>query len=149
MTLIKICLESTFFQYNEKLYKQILGTPMGSPISVVIAEIVMQKIEKTILENTAYNINLWKRYVDDVLAIIPENSQDQLLNYINSVNSNIQLTLETEINKSLPYLDLEVLKQEDGALKFKVYRKPSHTGRLLNYNSSSHIAHKRSTIRSL
>ena len=34
MTLINICLESTFFQYNEKLYKQIIGTPMGPPISV-------------------------------------------------------------------------------------------------------------------
>ena len=76
-------------------------------------------------------------------------SQDQLLNYINNVNSNLQFTLETEINKSLPYLDLEIFRQEDGAMKFKVHRKPSHTGRLLNYNSSSHMAHKRSTIRSL
>ena len=41
----RLCLESTFFQYNNKIYKQITGTPMGSPIWVVIAEIVMQKLE--------------------------------------------------------------------------------------------------------
>ena len=147
--LTKICLESTVFQYDERLYKQIVGTLMGSPISVVIAEIVMQKIEKAILENSPYAINLWKRYVDDVLAIIPENNQDLILNYINSINPSIQFTLELERNQTLPYLDIEIVRLKDGILKFKIYRKPSHTGRLLNFNSSSHIAHKRSTIRSL
>ena len=77
--LTKLCLESTVFQFDEKLYKQIIGTPMGSPISVVIAEIVMQKIEKNITENAPCNINLWKRYVDDVVTIIPESSHNQLL----------------------------------------------------------------------
>lgn len=44
---------------------------MGSPISVVIAEIVMQKIESLIFENLPCDIKLWKRYVDDIFAIIP------------------------------------------------------------------------------
>jgi len=40
MDLLNLCLTSTYFQYNGKHYKQLHGTAMGSPASVVIAEIV-------------------------------------------------------------------------------------------------------------
>ena len=43
--LLNLCLTSTYFQYNGKHYKQLHGTAMGSPVSVVVAEIVMQNIE--------------------------------------------------------------------------------------------------------
>jgi len=44
MDLLHLCLTSTYFQYNGKHYKQLHGTAMGSPVSVVVAEIVMQNI---------------------------------------------------------------------------------------------------------
>ena len=44
MDLHNLCLTSTYFQYNGKHYKQLHGTSMGSPVSVVVAEIVMQNI---------------------------------------------------------------------------------------------------------
>ena len=40
MDLLHLCLTSTYFQYNGKHYKQLHGTAMGSPVSVVVAEIV-------------------------------------------------------------------------------------------------------------
>ena len=43
------CLTSTYFQYNGKHYKQLHGTAMGSPVSVVVAEIFMQNIEEQAL----------------------------------------------------------------------------------------------------
>ena len=46
MYLLNLCLTSTYFQYNGKHYKQLHGTSMGSPVSVVVAEIVMQNIEE-------------------------------------------------------------------------------------------------------
>ena len=39
MDLLNLCLTSTYFQYNGKHYKQLHGTAMGSPVSVVVAEI--------------------------------------------------------------------------------------------------------------
>lgn len=71
---------------------------MGSPISVVVAELVMQKIEKSIFQNSSSNIVLWKRYVDDVLAIVPRNQTSDILNFINSIHPNIQFTVEEEAN---------------------------------------------------
>ena len=46
--LIDICLEASVFQYNSVCYKQIKGRPIGSPVSVVIAEFSMQQIEAEI-----------------------------------------------------------------------------------------------------
>ena len=37
---------------------------MGSPISVVIAELVIQKIENQIFENFPVDIKILKRYVE-------------------------------------------------------------------------------------
>ena len=62
---------------------------MGSPISVVIAELVMQKIENQIFENFPVEIKIWKRYVHDVFAVIPKNKTDILLNQANSIHPNI------------------------------------------------------------
>ena len=42
MDLLNLCLTSAYFQYNGKHYKQLHGTATGSPVSVVVAEIVMQ-----------------------------------------------------------------------------------------------------------
>ena len=49
MDLLNLCLTSTYFQYNGKHYKQLHGTATGSPVSVVVAEIVMQNIEEKAL----------------------------------------------------------------------------------------------------
>jgi len=44
---LKLILESTYFKFNEIIYKQKFGTPMGSPLSS-IAEIVPQNLEKAL-----------------------------------------------------------------------------------------------------
>ena len=49
MDLLNLCLTSTYFQYNGKHYKQLHGTAMGAPVSVVVTEIVMQHVEERAL----------------------------------------------------------------------------------------------------
>jgi len=38
-------LNSTFFMFNDVCYQQTFGTPMGSPLSPIIAEITLQDLE--------------------------------------------------------------------------------------------------------
>ena len=90
LELTNICLSSTVFKYDEKIYKQIHGTPMGSSISGTLAEITMQSIEKDIFDNSPCQIKLWRRYVDDIIAVVPKDSYLVLFNYINSINNSIQ-----------------------------------------------------------
>ena len=49
MDLLNFCLTSTYFQYNGKHHKQLHRTAVRSPVSVVVAEIVMQSIEESAL----------------------------------------------------------------------------------------------------
>ena len=73
MDLLNLCLTSTYFQYNGRHYKQLHGTSIGSPDSVVVAEIVMQNIEEQ-----APAIPLWLSYVDDTFTAVHKDGIDAL-----------------------------------------------------------------------
>ena len=70
MDLLNLCLTSTYFQYSGKHYKQLHGTAMGSPVSVVVAEIVMQNIEEQALATYTRTVPLWLRCVDDTFTAV-------------------------------------------------------------------------------
>ena len=42
ISLLALCLKATFFTFREVIYQQIYGTAMGSPVSVVVANLVME-----------------------------------------------------------------------------------------------------------
>ncbi|EFN66864.1 hypothetical protein EAG_04768, partial [Camponotus floridanus] len=39
---VRLILNSTFFMFNDVCYQQTFDTPMGSPLSPIIAEITLQ-----------------------------------------------------------------------------------------------------------
>ena len=120
-------------------------------MSVVIAELTMQHIESK-MQNVMFNNNqilLWKRYVDDCIAIIKTSDIEKFLEHINSIDNSIQFTIEKENNNQLPFLDVNIIRLPDGKVKFKVYRKPTATGRYLDYNSNNPISHKINTVTAL
>jgi len=50
--------------------RQLHGTAMGSPVSVVVAEIVMKYVEERALAACRQMIPLWLRYVDDTFTAV-------------------------------------------------------------------------------
>ena len=54
---------------------------MGSPVSVVVAEIVMQHVEERALETCRQTIPLWLRYVDDTFTAIHKDEIDTFHDY--------------------------------------------------------------------
>ena len=85
------------FFFNGKFYNQIDGVAVGSPLALVLANILMGFYEPTWLNE--YNLNkpkFYLRYVDDILAAF-ENEQDSLilLNFLNNKHPNIK------VNKSV------------------------------------------------
>lgn len=149
LKLIKLCFDSTLFAYDNLYYRQVTGTPMGSPVSVVIAEIVMQSIEKFIIPQIQGFTLFWYRYVDDVLACVKKEDVPCVLNIINSVNGSIQFTAEEEQENAISFLDLKLIKNQDGTLSFEIFRKATHTDKYLHYDSYHPIEHKNSVIRTL
>lgn len=148
--LLTECLSNTYFQYNNELYIQNDGCPMGSIIYGTVADIYLQKLEKNILPKHR-NIIFWKRYVDDVFAIIEGdvNDANKIKDSLNSYNPQIQFTIETEENNEIAFLDILIKRTDEGNIETKVYRKKTHTDRYLNFNSFPHKSQKISVIDSL
>ena len=100
---------------------------MGSPMSLVVANLYMEEFEETVLKRMLREVRQ-KRYVDGIFAIIKKGKTDTILDYLNSFNKCIQFTVEHESNRQLPFLDCLVKRGDMGVISTTVYRK-SHTNR--------------------
>ena len=150
--LLKLCLTTTCFQWREKFYEQTHGAPMGSPLSPVMANLFMEEFEKKALATSTLKPGFWFRYVDDTLSSWAHGLENlhRFLEHINSLHPSIKFTLEMQKeDKTIPFLDVLLIIQEDGSLGHKVYRKPTHTDRYLHYNSFHHPSIKNSVCKTL
>ncbi|XP_076042212.1 uncharacterized protein LOC143026099 [Oratosquilla oratoria] len=121
---------------------------MGSPISVILAEITMQQFENEILSAAPTSLKLWTRYVDDVFAILKARDVDGFLEHLNGKHEAIQFEMEKEAEGELPFLDV-LVKRVGDILVTSVYRKATHTDRLLDFGSDHPICHKKSVVKTL
>jgi hypothetical protein len=121
---------------------------MGSPLSPLIAEIFLQNMEINILPKVPY-IKIWLRMVDDVFVIMRKRKEIELQKILNSFHIDLNFTTESEENGSLNFLDVTLTRNEDGTLSRKVYRKPTHTDRYLDWSSHHHSSQKIGVIDSL
>uniref|UniRef100_A0A5S6QG45 Reverse transcriptase domain-containing protein n=1 Tax=Trichuris muris TaxID=70415 RepID=A0A5S6QG45_TRIMR len=134
--LVKFCMkEGNFFHWKRTFFCQKRGAPMGSPLSPIVAEIFMEHLEERAFPYgiAEYNVKFFKRYVDDVFAIVKKGQEDRLLNHLNSIfPHDIQFTIEKESRGRLPFLDLLIIRHGT-KLKTTVYRKPTNSGKYLNF----------------
>lgn len=75
MLAIKFVLKSTFFKFNNKMYERTYGTPMGSSLFPIIADIFLQDLEKKALNSLTFKPSFYFRYVDNVIMTIPSDFQ--------------------------------------------------------------------------
>ncbi|BHF79911.1 hypothetical protein SprV_0702303500 [Sparganum proliferum] len=139
--------QQTYFTFNGRTYEQIKGTPMGSPISSLVAELVLQELEKVAFVH--YEPAFWRRYVDDTFVIIERSRLADFQDLLNGIFPDIQFTREDEHDEQLPFLVVLVTRTPNGELNTTVYRKATNTTQILNYHSNHPMAHKRSCVRTL
>ena len=126
-SLLKLCLEATYLSFRGKIYQQVHGTAMGSPVSVVVANLVMEDIEQKALSTFHTPPRFWKQYVDDTYTILPGDLVNFFHSHLNSIDNNIQFTVEKESDGQLPFLDILLTREEDGSVSTSVYCKSTHT----------------------
>ena len=106
ISLLKLCLNATCFAFRDLFYQQVHGTAMGSLVSVVIADLVMEDVEHRALRTYPNPPKFWKRYVDDTCCILRSDLVDDFHNHVNTIKATIKLTFEIEAKSQLPSLDI-------------------------------------------
>ena len=140
---------ATYLAFRGSFYRQIHGTAMGSPVSVTVANLVMEDVKQRALATFPNPPKFWKRYVDDTCCALATSDIDRFHQHINSIEPHIQFTVEIETNGPLPFLDLLLRREEDGSISTSVYRKPTNTDRYLDFSSHHPQAHKAAVVRTL
>ena len=116
------------FSFTDVMCDQIDGVAMGSPLAPILANLFMGHNEWQWIDNYTLSKPLfYKRYVDDIFCLFENQNQAELLfNYLNERHPNINFTMETEVEKKHPFLD--ILLNNEKVLTTSVYRKPTYTG---------------------
>ncbi len=146
VTLLEFYL-NTVFTFDGTIFQQVKGTPMGSRISGVIAETVLQRLKKEVLPHCSPKF--WARYFDDTFVVIEGNKVDMLWGQLHSLFLDIQLTRKSEQDNRIVFLDVLVTREESGRLVTSMHRKPTATESILASGSNHPIGHKISWIRTL
>ena len=81
--------------------------------------------------------SLYARYVDDIFCVFRSGiSHESFLNKLNSLHPNLKFTMELG-NSSLAFLDtfISLPTDDNGTFSSQVFRKATHTGLILNFES--------------
>ncbi|XP_058827843.1 uncharacterized protein LOC131687767 [Topomyia yanbarensis] len=133
--IVEFCLNNSYFQFRDKFYLQTFGTAMGSPLSPILADLVMENLLNTVIRRLPFEIPVLRKYVDDLLLALPKNQVQYTLDTFNDYNEHIQFTIEEELNNTLPFLDTLIIRSNDQTISTQWYAKPIASGRLLNFHS--------------
>eukprot|EP00061_Rhincodon_typus_P009935 g33810.t1 len=97
---------------------------MESPISGLIAEAVMQRLER--MTFSRIQPKLWIRYVDDTFVTIKQTKLEETHHPINSVYARIKFTREEENNNQLPFLDVRAERMTNREFQTTQYMGRTH-----------------------
>ena len=117
---------------------------MGTNVAVIYAILVMAYLERKLYtrvnemyraDYAEYIIKNWRRFIDDCFLIW--NNQYNLgefFDMLNNLDDNIKFTMENHTDK-LPFLDIMVMKSEDGTISTDIFYKTTNTHLYLDLRS--------------
>ena len=141
--LLEFCINNTYFSFHGQFYEQVEGTAMGSPVGIIVANFYMEYFEQNALSTATtpleYGSGMWMIH----LSLKREDHKLNFLEHINSVDPAIRFTVEdNKEDGAIPFLDSIVKPEANGRLFTTVYRKPTHMGQYLQWDSHHHLSAK-------
>jgi len=137
-------LNSTFFTFNDVVYKQTFGVPMGSPLSPIVADLVLQDLETHSLRSLPFKPDFYFRYVDDIILSTTKSRIDAIVNIFNTYHPRLKFTVEVG-GEQINFLDTTLIKNRNTII-YDWYHKPTFSGRYLNFYSNHPHSQKIGTI---
>ena len=108
----------------------------------------MVELERTLLPTLIEHMSQWKRYVNDTICSIKQESIDNVLSKLNGYHDTIEFTYDVEKDGKLPFLDVLVIPK-DYKVETTVYRKSTNNDIYLHWQSFSQTTWKRGALRTL
>ena len=147
LQLLQICTkESPFIAPKNRIFQQIDGVTMGSPLGVLFANFYLGHVEKQIF--TKYpdiKPKIYLRYIDDIFLMTDKVEHiDHLIETLQN-QSVLKFTKEVEVNNELPFLDV-IVHRNKSSFSTSVFIKPTNHGFCLNGISECSDAYKESTV---
>ena len=133
------------FSFDSKMFQQIDGVAMGSPLGPLLANIFVGYQEEKLFAR-AQPVITYMRYVDDIFVLAPRREDSELfLKELNNLHPALQFTTEEEIEMCLPFLDVKV-ERSNGSFLTSIYRKPTFSGEYVHWGSFSPVRRKLNII---
>ena len=146
--LLLLCTKNVHFTCNDGIYTQNDGVAMGSPLGPVLAGVYMVELETKLIPSMIEYMLPWKRYVDDTITAVREDSVEKAVAVLNGFNKKIQFTYELEDNHQLTFLDVRLIRREHN-IDTAVYRKPTHNAIYLHWESFTRRSWRLGTLKAL
>ena len=151
-TLLTHCLNNNYVRFGGSYYKQTQGIAMGSRIAPSLAIVFMGALEKQFFSDTERGQpDMYARYIDDVFAVWTQgrDSLTHYLDFLNSKHESIKFTMErSDINGTLPFLDVLIQVEDSGTYSTELYVKPMAAQIILHFNSAHAMSTKTAVLTS-
>ncbi|CAH8470476.1 unnamed protein product [Schistosoma mattheei] len=133
-----------------RIYRQIDGVAMGSPLGPILAGIFLSKLENGPLAQEIDKFSFYCRYMDDTF-ILCNNQTDFLKTFdrFNTVHPSIKFTWEKENEGRIAFIDVLLTRKKDGSLERNINREITWTGKYTNFLSFVPLQQKRNLIKTL
>ena len=167
--LLELVLKFNIFEFDNQLFKQLIGTAMGTKCAPNYSNLFMaRKIDPEVIKMAikhgegTFPIRLFRRFLDDIIMLWcgTVESLHSFIEEINGINSSIQFTLSHTIlpsemttntpscpcekTTSLAFLDTS-LSIRNGRVAVDLFKKPTDRNQYL-LTSSCHPAHVTNNI---
>ena len=143
--LAEIVLKNNIFEFDEKTYRQLRGTAIGTKMAPPYAILFLAELEEGFLKNCKFKPEVWFRYIDDIFMVWThgEEKLQEFLNDLNSFHDTIKFTAESS-RETVNFLDVKV-SLKNGVFSTDLYVKPTDTHQFL-HPSSCHPFHCKKAI---
>lgn len=145
---LNICFRASIFKFNGVNFAQQFGLPMGSLLSPILSDLVMDDLEQACLGLLSFKPPVFYRYVDDILTAVPRDSIIHLLHVFNNYHPRLQFTCETEHEGCISFLDVKIFN-DNSTLLTDWFHIATWSQRYLNFRSHHPISYTIGTITNL
>ncbi|XP_023209410.1 uncharacterized protein LOC111612432 [Centruroides sculpturatus] len=150
LELAHILCYTSFFRFNNNMYLQKHGVPMGSLLSGNLCKLVIRQIEGKIIPQFISNILIYKRYVDDIFILWK--AEPNINNFISAMNDNpygLTIKLDQKSNTAAHFMDIHLqLDSTRVVTKLRVVRAFKSTLEDMEERRSVHSLHSLHSLRS-